>query len=316
MEGAPETVPFRWNRWECAGRPLNLGVTLRSGQSFRWRQDTQGLWWGVVGRCALALWQAESAPESPLLWQTFPEPDNAALLADYFQFGIDLDALIAAWTAAEPRLADTFATYRGLRVLRQPPEECLFGFLCATTKPIPQIERLVWELAARYGEPLGAGQEASPLPLYVFPTLDALAGASEADIRAMGWGFRAPRVIVNARELRAQPEGWLESLRNVPYAEARAALLRLSGVGPKIADCVCLFALDKREATPVDRHIHRLGCELFRPELAGKSLTPTVYDALGAAYRDCFGAYAGWAQQYHFFTQIRRAVLPEISGPS
>jgi N-glycosylase/DNA lyase len=104
-----------------------------------------------------------------------------------------------------------------------------------------------------------------------------------------------------------RPPGWLESLRDVPYRDAHAALTGLFGVGAKLADCICLFALDKDAAVPVDTHVRQIAVELFVPGLAGKSLTPRIYDAIAAAYRDRFGDYAGWAQQYLFFGRLRRA---------
>jgi N-glycosylase/DNA lyase len=288
---------------------LHLAVTLSSGQSFRWRQDARGVWWGMIETTALALWQAEDDPESPLYWQTFPEENRREIIADYFRLDTDLPARMAEWAAQEPRIAPALTAFRGLRLLRQPPVECLFAFLCATAKPVPQIERLVWSLAARYGKP-----RAFPLSmpyavpaLYAFPTLEALAAADEMELRGLGWGYRAPRIIRNAQYLLTQPPGWLESLRAASYAEARMALMELSGIGPKVADCICLFALDKDEAAPVDRHIQRIACALFRRDLEGRSLTPAVYEALAAACRERFGAYAGWAQQYLFYGQLARA---------
>lgn len=292
---------------DCTGRPLNLSVTLASGQSFRWRRDAEGVWWGVVGRTAIAARQAEGEPESPLFWQTFPEPDKADLIADYFRFEMDLEARSREWIAAEPRIEEPLRTFRGLRILRQPPEECLFGFLCATAKPVDQIERLVWNLAARYGERMTLTDAPNTPPLYIFPTLEALAAAPESELRAASWGYRAPRIPANARQILTQPTGWLEGLRSVPFSAARAELMQLSGIGPKVADCICLFSLDKDDSAPVDRHLQRIACRFYRPDLEGKSLTPANYEALADCYRETFGAYAGWAQQYLFYGELRRA---------
>ncbi|HZP83309.1 MAG TPA: DNA glycosylase [Chthonomonadaceae bacterium] len=365
----PPPASFRWNRSECAETPLNLSATLASGQSFRWRRDESGVWWGVVGQSVVAAWQAEGEPESPLYWQTFPEADRWDILADYFRLNVDLDTLYTEWSQAEPRIAEAVDTFRGLRILRQPPLECFFAFQCAACNTVVKIERSVYRLAARYGQRLLAGEtppQPSPSqgegasrrspspspgervpsgspppyegeshrlapppyegeshrlapppyegggrgevkPFYAFPTLAALATADEAALRADLWGYRAPRVIALARHLQTLPPGWLESLRDVPYAEAKAALTGLFGVGAKLADCICLFALDKDEAVPVDTHVRQIACRLFAPELAGKSLTPRIYDALADAYRARFGPYAGWAQQVLFFGELRRA---------
>ena len=101
--------------------------------------------------------------------------------------------------------------------------------------------------------------------------------------------------------MRALPEDWLRALRAKPYAEAKQILTGFFGVGEKIADCVCLFALDKDSAIPVDTHIWRIARARYVPELAGKSLTPAAYARVGAAFRDQFGPFAGWAQQTLFY---------------
>ncbi len=309
-ESSPPAAPFDWNRWSAA--PLNLGATLASGQNFRWRRNAAGVWLGAINDCAAALWQAENRPDSPLYWQTFPQPDQWDIIADYLRLGVDLEALYAAWQASGPEIAEATVAFRGLRILRQPPIECFFAFQCAACNTVAKIERTVSKLAERYGQAIDLSpRHPTPdtrHPIFAFPTLAALAAADETELRADLWGYRAPRVIHLARELlRDRPAGWLESLRQIPYAQAKAELTALHGVGAKLADCICLFSLDKDEAVPVDTHIRQIATRLFLPDLCGKSLTPRIYNALADSYRDRFGPFAGWAQQYLFFNELRRS---------
>ena len=306
---------------------------------------------GTIEGCAAALWQIENSPDSPLHWQTFPEPDRGDILQDYLRLDVDLEFLYESWKERGPEIAEATVAFRGLRILRQPPTECFFAFQCATCNTVTKIERSIAKLAARYGELIdltpqppsletrnaggkGEQEEAlhcifspfqsptrSPFPVseanasgkgvgglgYAFPTLTALAGADEAELRADLWGYRAPRVIHLARELLRRPDGWLNNLRNVPYAQAKAELTALHGIGAKLADCICLFSLDKDEAVPIDTHVRQIATRLFLPDLCGKSLTPRIYDALANSYRERFGRYAGWAQQYLFFNELRRS---------
>jgi N-glycosylase/DNA lyase len=316
--GPPE--PFAWSALNAPDRPLNLDSTLRSGQAFRWRRDAAGIWWGVVDRTVVALFQDEAPdsnrggrPSAPVFWQTFPEQGRWPIVRDYLGLEIDLPALYELWLAAEPRMLPAIDAYWGMRVLRQPPTECFFSFQCAACNTIVKIERSVELLSRRYGEPIETGLD-SPARLYAFPSIEALANADEAVLRSDLWGYRAPRVIQLARTLAAMPVGWLESLRGVPYAEARRALAGLSGVGLKIADCVCLCALDRDEAVPIDTHTRRIACRLWAPELAHRSLTPRVYEALACAFRSRFGAHAGWAQLYLFFADTQRGRNEGMKG--
>ncbi|HEX2172529.1 MAG TPA: hypothetical protein VHL09_08800, partial [Dehalococcoidia bacterium] len=78
----------------------------------------------------------------------------------------------------------------------------------------------------------------------------------------------------------------------------------LPGIGPKIADCICLFGLGFDEAVPIDTHVWAITHELFGTQVPSRTLTPRTYRYLGDLWRDRFGPYAGWAQQYLF--QMRR----------
>jgi N-glycosylase/DNA lyase len=303
---SPPHAGFIWNRADCAASPLNLSVTLASGQNFRWRQDAARIWWGVVGETVVAVWQVEGQPDSPLYWQTFPQQNQWAAVADYFRLDVDLEALYADWARAEPRIEGALRAFRGLRILRQPPEECLFAFQCAACNTVVKIERSVAHLATHYGPPIATGLASRPF-FHVFPGVAALAHADESVLRAGLWGYRAPRVIALARHLQTLSPDWLFALRRTSYPEAHAALASLFGIGAKLADCICLFSLDKDAAVPVDTHIRQIAVSLFAPEMAGKSLTPRVYTVLADAYRSRFGPYAGWAQQYLFFDRLRRA---------
>jgi 3-methyladenine DNA glycosylase/8-oxoguanine DNA glycosylase len=160
------------------------------------------------------------------------------------------------------------------------------------------------------GEPLGA--------FYAFPTIAQLSEATEEQLRSMGFGYRAKFIAGSVAALSAaapvSPDAYLASLRDEKtYAEAKAALASLPGVGPKVAACVCLFSLDKHAAIPVDTHVWQLAVEHYVPELRAKSLTPRVMDEVEAAVVKVFGAYAGWAHNTLFVAELAhvRAKLPE-----
>lgn len=316
---APPASSFIWNSEACDVQPFHLAATVACGQNFRWRRDVTGIWWGTVGATVIAAWQEPDRPEAPLYWQTFPQPDQRLLVRDYFRLDFDLTSHYATWIAAEPAIGPAIAAFRGLRLLRQPPDECLSAFQCAACNTVTKIERSVAFLARHYGAPIETGLPELPhFPatgqtgatfdgFYAFPQPSAIAVADEAVLRAGLWGYRAPRLIAIAQTLAQRPPNWLWSLRQAPYAEAHAALTAFHGIGAKLADCICLFSLDKDEATPVDTHIRQIAVRLFAPELGGKSLTPKVYAQIAETYHKRFGPTAGWAQQYLFFPELTRS---------
>ena len=196
----------------------------------------------------------------------------------------------------DDHIRDAIARYRGMRLLRQDSWECLVSFVCSPASNIPRIRRVVEQVCARYGKSARLGRETRP----AFPTPDQLSGATEEDFRRLGCGFRARYLAALAAQANAEGIG-LAPLADLPYLEARKRLDELPGVGPKVADCVLLFALGKLEAYPVDRHIRRETREAYGRHFAayaGRAHVP--YDAIGAWAREYFGEYAGYAQQYLF----------------
>lgn len=303
------------NTLQCPITELHLEHTLVCGQAFRWKQDKEG-WWS----CLLPLTQAaKGTPRHRLvrLWQdrdqifyeTFPHQGGLAHLRDYFRLDIDLAALAADFGARDPQIGEALGAFRGLRVLRQDPEECLFSFLCTPAAPLYRIRGAIAALCRAYGDPAAQGEVAGLLH-HGFPPAHRLADASLPQMQKFGLGFRAKNIRETARQVMTNGGAeWLLGLRDMGYAEAKAALMTLPGVGDKIADCVCLFSLDKDEAIPVDTHIRQIAQRrYFAPAglggANGKTFTAKAYAEIGNLLRVQFGPKAGWAQQYLFFHDL------------
>jgi len=285
-------------------RVLNVDLTLSSGQAFRWRRKPGGEWVGTIGSIGVHLKPAADG----LYWQTAPERDRWDVIARYFALDVDLEALQAQWIRREPRMKAVVEGLPGLRVLRQDVEEVLFSFLCASCNTVTKISRTMQALEHRYGDPVA---EVAGELLRSFPRAGKLAAADEADLRGMLWGYRAPSLLAVARFLKDRGDAWLASLRERSYLDARFELMKLPGIGRKIADCICLFGLGHNEAVPVDTHIRKVATCMFAPQLASCSLTERTYDALASVLRERFGAYAGWAQQY-LFCHSRATQVPSL----
>ncbi|MCS6829025.1 MAG: hypothetical protein NZ749_00110 [bacterium] len=294
-----------WRSLGVSPEELRCDVTLVCGQSFRWKPIAQNEWRGVISSCVITLRQTAY----DVLYRSIPKDDVAPLLRDYFQLHVPLVPLYGQWCQADARFASVAPAFPGLRVLRTDPVECLFSFLCSSANNIPRITRMIDALCRRYGTRLA---EVEGTDYHRFPTVYALAAASEEELFALGFGYRARVVVTVARELSERGEEWLYRLRNLPYEEAHDELTTLPGVGHKIADCVCLFSLDKPQAIPVDTHVWQIAQRDYLPELQGRSLTERVYRQIGDHFRARFGEYAGWAHNVLFAAELpafRRRVL-------
>lgn len=230
--------------------PLDLELTFSCGQAFRWVR-VDGAWSGVIGR-AEVLAQRDGA--GALLVEVRGEDPGRETLRRYLR--LDEDPNVHLEHAEELRSLPGFLPLLGLRLLRQDPWEALASFICSAAANIRKITTCVEGLAGAWGDPIQGSVRSA------FPPPEAVARVREADLRELGLGFRAPYLLATARKI-AVGRGWSwERLRSGPIEEARARLVALPGVGPKIADCVLLFGLDRLEAYPVDRWIRRATLEL------------------------------------------------------
>lgn len=277
---------------------LNLGLTLTPGQSFRWKKDFQGRWVGVVSDHVVKLWRDGGA----LRYEIYGSRPDDRIISRYFRLEIDISNIYDDLVARDPGLARVITRLKGLRVLRQDPEETLLAYVCTTANSLGRIIAGVEELSTRYGKRIG---EIDERQYFSFPTAEVLAHTAPDELCSIrNICFRGKSLRNVAQQLVERPPGWLESLRHTAYHEARSELLAIRGIGPKIADCVLLFSLAKDEAFPIDTHILKVATENYLPDLKNKALTPSVYERIADYFRHRFGPFAGWAQEYLFYDHL------------
>ncbi len=267
-------------------RNYDLEATITSGQVFGWAR-VANKWVGVVSGRWVELHQAGD----DIFVRTAEPQVDWSWLREFLQVEVDLPAVLATFPPNDRHLRAAVAACRGLRLLRQDPWECLASFILSSTKQIVQIQQIVRRLGERYGICVATptGQPSA----FAFPTAQRVAALTEPELRECKMGFRAPYLLAAARQIGGG--GFeLESVRQLPLAEARARLMTLPGVGEKIADCVLLFGYGFPTAFPVDVWIARaLGTFYFR----GRRVRPERLRKFAATH---FGPNAGYAQQYLF----------------
>ncbi|KAF4275253.1 hypothetical protein CNMCM8812_002467 [Aspergillus fumigatus] len=266
----------------------------------------------------------------------FHDDETLELLKHYLNLSSNLTDLYTQWSSQDPNFKKKAPQFTGIRILRQDAWEALVSFICSSNNNITRISQMVEKLCVNYG-PLVAtvGDRA----YHDFPPPEALiADDVEGRLRSLGFGYRAKYIhqtaLIVAKE---REQGWLDSLRNpespvlgvqpVPgdemrpegrqgYRHAHEQLLGLQGVGPKVADCVCLMGLGWGEAVPVDTHVWQIAQRDYKfGRGAHKSLTKATYDAVGNHFRKLWGKEAGWAHSV-LFTADLRAFSDRLAGAS
>lgn len=277
-------------------RDYDLAATLESGQVFRWQRQNDS-WVGIAGKNLVRLTQKPDG----ILAETAAPQVNWDWLHDFLQTEIDLENILKTFPDDEP-MCRAIAACRGLRLLRQEPWECLASFILSSTKQIVQIRQIISLLCERFGEPInccGVEPMARPDPAagrtlqFAFPSAEKISNATDSDLRACKMGFRAPHLLKAARQI-ANGNVDLERIRTMALPEARAELMKLDGVGAKIADCVLLFAYGFDSAFPVDVWVERALRQFYFPR---RRVTEKKLRHFAVTH---FGPHAGYAQQYLF----------------
>lgn len=255
---------------------FSLSQCLTSGQAFRWKRRGEGFEGVALGRAVIAEQRGDS------LTLRGVEAQCADAFIRYFDLKRDYGAVKAMY-ADDPFLREGMAYAPGMHVLNQQPFETLISFIISANNNVKRISGIIETLCERYGRPLDGG--------FDFPTPEALTRLTEDELKACGAGYRARYMIGAAR---AVAEGFdLDAVSRMPFEQARQALVKLPGVGLKVADCVALYSMGFTEAFPADVWMRRVLCGVYG--YSGKN-----DKAMRAFVDERFGKYAGLAQQYLF----------------
>ena len=272
--------------------PFDLEQTLDGGQAFRWYDVGEGSFRGVLGSRVVTI----GCDGRTVSVERGDGDDCESVrrdVEDYLMVNADV-AKLRGLLSNEPGFGGDVAEMPLIRVMRQEPWECLVSFICSQNSNIPRIKQMVASVG-RLGNQVGEEDWA-----YEFPEVSVVAAAGEGHLRSVGLGYRGKHLALAAQALTSWGDDELMELRNASYYDAKEALMELQGVGPKVADCVLAYSLDKGEAFPVDVHVKRAAVRLYGLDSDVKN------DAVGEWARDRFGKYAAWAQLYMFRDEINR----------
>ncbi len=222
--------------------------------------------------------------------KTTVECGDADYFYNFFDLGRDYGEIIERMRSfGVPVLDEACRKARGLRLLNQNREEMIYSFIISQNNNIPRIKGIISRICE------GLGQK-TPSPygdFYAFPSSAALAAKPAEYYKALGAGYRD--VFLHDTAARIAAEG-LKELENADYDGLRKKLLTYKGIGPKVADCICLFGFAKRDAFPVDTWIEKL----YREDFGG---TYTDRTAISAYFKGLFGEFSGYVQQYLFYAK-------------
>ncbi len=251
------------------------------GQAFRFDKVDENTFEGV----AYGRYLRVCASEGTITLYPTTKEDFSQIWEEYFDFSRDYNSLFG--DCDDKMLLYGKEHAKGLRVLNQQPFETLISFIISANNNVVRIRKIIKNLCEKFGKPFVFEDK----KYYAFPTKESLANATIEELTECGAGYRAPYIKETALSM---CNGFmLQELASLPYELAKKQLSTLKGVGPKVADCVLLFSLHKKEAFPADVWIKRVLKEAY-------GFTGSDKEVFAFA-RGKFGECAGIAQQYLFY---------------
>ena len=268
--------------------PLNLQNCIQGRQDFRWHKLPDADHSVVLNNTLIHIRQTEDR----LTYRSTPDADLTDLLTSYFRLDDNLDAIYTKNAARDDHIAKLIQKYPGVRLMRQPdPWECLVSYICSARAAPTRITHRVEEIATQLGRPLTLNGETR----HTFPDPATVLAAGLDGLQQMTLGFqRVPHAIIQAANLIHDGNLDLHRLAqpDIPYDEAISHLTDLYCVGPKIANCIALFALNKTEAFPVDSRVRNTVKRLYPSQIHSTD------DQIVSWAQDLFGPHAGYANQF------------------
>ncbi len=268
----------------CGVEHFDLTHTFMCGQCFRWYENDDKTYTGIAYGRAVTF---ELNKDNLTVYNT-SEEDVKNIWLNYLDFNRDYSEIKATY-ANDKYVSAAMEFGYGIHILNQDIFECLISFIISTQNQIPRIKKIVASLSEMYGKPCKIGDRT----LYAFPTAEELKDVKAEDLASLKAGYRA-EYIVDAVAKVLSGEVDLERVKELSYSEAKKELMKIKGVGPKVADCVLLFSAGKSEAFPVDVWVQRTMRTLYMDEKATNR-------QIEAKASELFGKYAGFAQQYLFY---------------
>lgn len=261
---------------------IDLVQTFECGQCFRWQKNSENSYTGIFKGKKLEL--SQLTPNTIIL--STDMSDFKKIWYKYFDLETDYKKIGENIATLHPILKKAYIECSGIRILRQEPWETLCSFIISQNNNIPRIKKIIKSLCDLFGDKIENSKEKS------FPSSEVISKLNLEDLEPIRSGFRAKYILDAARKISSKIVDF-KKIENLDYIDAKNELMKIKGVGPKVADCVLLYGFHRLEAFPEDVWIKRVMNKFFKNE------SPKI-----------FGEYAGIAQQYlYHYSRMHPEIL-------
>jgi len=280
---------------------FELKDIFECGQCFRWKEETNGSYTGVV---KIGLLNVNKEKNKSIIVKGFihENEDLKSFCESYFDLNTDYKKIQKEISKNDDIMKEAIKYGKGIRILNQDSFEMLISFIISAANNIPRISKCIENISKKYGEKIEIPEKIfkkmydfcnkNDREYCLFPSPEALAKAKVEDLRDCNLGFR-DKYVLNASKLVVKREVDLNIIQKLKYSDAKKQLTAISGVGAKVADCILLFSMEKKEAFPVDTWIKKIMNEVYIDSINVKKINEYASQK--------WGKNAGIAQQYLFY---------------
>ena len=272
-------------------KSFELADIFDCGQCFRWNKQEDGSYTGIFKENVMNV----QKDGDTVIFKGICNGDIKEIVQDYFDLNRNYEEIKEKLSQIDDNMKISIEYGQGIRILNQDLWEMIISYIISANNNIPRIKGIIERLSKTYGREIDWNGE----KYYTFPTPEELKDVTVEDYRKLGTGFRDIRLYETVHMVLDKKVD-LEDMQNNPNTmEVREQLLTLSGVGPKVADCILLFSTLKRfEVFPIDVWVRRVMNELY---IKNEDETKVNKKALEKLAQEKFENLAGIAQQYLFY---------------
>lgn len=270
---------------------FELRDIFECGQCFRWNKQEDGSYTGVFKNNVLNV----KKNKDEIIFEGICENDIQQTVENYFDLNRNYEKIKEQLSRIDQNMKMSIEYGNGIRILNQDLWETIISFIISANNNIPRIKGIIERLSEKYGDEI----KYKGNKYYTFPTQEQLKNVTVEEYRRLGLGFRDIRLYETTKMI-LNKQVDIGNMKNNPNTiEVREELLKLSGVGPKVADCILLFSDLKRfEVFPIDVWVRRVMNDLY---IKNEDETKVNKKQIEKIANEKFGDLAGLAQQYLFY---------------
>ena len=272
-------------------KSFELADIFECGQCFRWNKQEDGSYTGVFKGNVMNVQKHGDT----VTFKAICNGNIKEIVEDYFDLKRNYEEIKSRLEKIDDNVITSIQYGKGIRILNQDLWEMIISYIISANNNIPRIKGIIERISKNYGKEI----EFQGGKYYTFPSLEELKDVTVEDYRKLGAGFRDIRLYETVHMLLDKKVDLDEMQKNSNTMEVREQLLTLSGVGPKVADCILLFSTLKRfEVFPIDVWVRRVMNELY---IKNEDETKINKKEIEKLAQEKFGKLAGIAQQYLFY---------------